>query len=128
MGKNAFMTKKNLLTSQLDLELRKSIVKAIVWSVALYGAETSTITQKHRKMLEGFEIWIWRKMLKISWTQKVRNQELLNMIHEETIMISSIHQLKVTGSDTCYGMTVCLTELLRAESKGREEEDVIDNR
>ena len=61
MGKNAFMTKKKLLTSKMDLELRKRIVKATVWSVALYGAETWTLTQRHRKMLEGFEMWIWRK-------------------------------------------------------------------
>ena len=45
-------------------------------------------------MLERFETWIWRKMLKISWTQKVTNQKVLNMIHEERNMISSIHQRK----------------------------------
>ena len=91
MRKNSFVTKKKLLASKLDIELRKKIVKVTVWGVALYGAETWTMTQKHRKMLEGFGMWIWRKMLKISWTQKVTSQELLNMIHEERIMISSIH-------------------------------------
>ena len=45
-------------------------------------------------MIEGFEMWIWRKMLKICWTRKVTNQEVLNMRHEERNMISSIHQRK----------------------------------
>ena len=82
------MKKKKLLTSQMDLELRNRTLKATVWSVA----ETWTMTQKHRKILEGFAMWIWRKMLKISWLQKVTNQEILNMVHEERNMISSIHQ------------------------------------
>ena len=87
MGNNAFMTTKKLLTRKLDLELRKRMVKATVWSVTLYGAETWAMTRKHRKMLEVFEMWIWRKMLKIRWIQKVTNQEALNLIHEERNMI-----------------------------------------
>ena len=39
-------------------------------------------------------MWIWRKTLKISWTQKVTNHEVLNLIHEERSMIRSIHQRK----------------------------------
>ena len=94
MGKNAFMAKKTLLTSRMDLELRKRIVKSTVWSVALYGAETWSMTQNHRKKLEAFEMWIWRKMLKISWTQKVSNHQVLDKIHEERTMLDSLHQRK----------------------------------
>ena len=60
------MGKTKLLTGKLDPELRKRIVRAIVWSVALYGAETWTMTHKLRKMLERFDMWIWKKIFKIS--------------------------------------------------------------
>ena len=39
-------------------------------------------------------MWTWRKILKISWAQKVTNQEILNMIYEERNVISNIHQRK----------------------------------
>ena len=37
------------------------------------------MTQKHRNMLEVFNMWIWRRIITISWTQKVTNQEVLNI-------------------------------------------------
>jgi len=80
MGKNAFMTKKTLLTGRMDLKLRKN---GEMHGVALYGAETRTMTQNHRRNLEAFEMWIWRKMLKISWTQKISNQLVLDSLKKE---------------------------------------------
>ena len=44
-----------------------------VWSMALYGAETWTLRATDQKRLESFEMWCWRRMEKISWTDHVRN-------------------------------------------------------
>jgi len=66
MGKQAFGNKKKLLTGDMNLDLKKKIVKCTIWSVVLYGAETWTMTQADRERLEAFEMWIWRRMLKIS--------------------------------------------------------------
>ena len=89
MAKAAFNKKKNLFTSKLDLNLRKKLVKCYVWSMALYGAETWTLWATDQKRLENFEMWCWRKMEKISWTDHVRNEEVLlrvsgqrNILHE----------------------------------------------
>ena len=46
------------------------MVKVLVWSVALYAAETWTLREDDISRLETFEMWIWRKMVKISWTTK----------------------------------------------------------
>jgi hypothetical protein len=43
----------------------------------LYGAETRTLGTVEQKYLESFEIWCWRRMDKISWTDRVRNEEVL---------------------------------------------------
>ena len=48
MAKAAFNKKKNLITSTLDLNLRKKLVKCYIWSMALYGAETWTLGQQIR--------------------------------------------------------------------------------
>jgi hypothetical protein len=46
-------------------------------SVAVYGAETWTLRAVEQKHLECFEMWCWRRMEKISWTEKVRSEEVL---------------------------------------------------
>jgi len=73
MAKASFIKKRALFTSTLDLELRKKLVKCYIWSIALYGAETWTLPTIDQKHLESFEMWCWRRMEKISWTDHVRN-------------------------------------------------------
>jgi len=65
MAMKVFMEKNKLFTGKMNLELKKRIMKCLVWSVALYAAETWTLTQTDRR-LEAFEMWIWRRMEKIS--------------------------------------------------------------
>ncbi|PNF15833.1 hypothetical protein B7P43_G09891, partial [Cryptotermes secundus] len=76
MAKAAF-SKKNLFTRKLDLNLRKKLVKCYVWSIALYGAGTWTLRAVDQKHLESFEMWCWRRMEKIGWTDYVRNEEVV---------------------------------------------------
>jgi hypothetical protein len=71
MAKAAF-NKKNLFISRLDLNLRKELLKCYIWSMALYGAETWTLRAADQKHVESFEMWCWRRMEKISWTDHVR--------------------------------------------------------
>jgi hypothetical protein len=84
MAKAAF-NKKTLFTSKLDLNLRKKLVKVTfgAWlcmvlklGLALCGAETGTLRAANQKYLESFEMWCWRRMEKISWTDHVRNKEV----------------------------------------------------
>jgi hypothetical protein len=77
MAKAVFNKKKALFTSTLELELRKKLAKCYIWSMALYGAETGTLRAVDRKQLESFEMWCWKWMEKISWTDHVRNEEEL---------------------------------------------------
>jgi hypothetical protein len=72
MAKAAF-NKKTLFTSKLDFNLRKKLVKCYIWSTALYGAEMWTLQKADHEYLESFEMWCWRRMEKISWTDRVRN-------------------------------------------------------
>jgi hypothetical protein len=62
------------------MELRKKLVKCYVWSIALYGAETWTLQAVDHKHLESFEMWCWRRMGKIIWTDRVRNEDVLNRV------------------------------------------------
>jgi hypothetical protein len=83
MVKAAFDKKRTLFTSTLDLELRKKLVKCYIWSITLYGAETWTLRAVDQKHLESFEMWCCRRMGKISWTDHVRNEEVLLRVKEQ---------------------------------------------
>jgi len=69
-------------------------MKCLVWSVALYAAETRTLTQTGRRRLEAFEMWIWRRIEKISWLDKVTNEEVLRRVNEDRQILNSIWQRK----------------------------------
>jgi len=83
MANAAFNKKRALFTSTLDLKLRKKLVKCYIWSIALYGVETWTIRAVDQKHLERFETRCWRRMEKISWTDHVRNEEVLLRVKEQ---------------------------------------------
>jgi hypothetical protein len=76
MTKSDFNKKRALFTSTLDLKLRTKLVKCYIWSIALYGAETWTLREVDQKHLVSFEMWCWRRMEKISWTDQVGNEVL----------------------------------------------------
>jgi len=82
MSKAAFNKKSALSTGTLDLELRKKPVNCCIWSIALYGAETWTPRAGDQKHLENFEMWCWRRMEKINWTDHVRVKEQRNIRHK----------------------------------------------
>jgi hypothetical protein len=70
LAKGAFNKKRALFTGKMGLEMRKKLVKCYIWSVALYGAEIGTVRAVDQKQLESFEMWCWRRMEKISWTDE----------------------------------------------------------
>ena len=61
LAKEAFNKRKELLKSKLNIELKKKIVKAMIWPVLLYGCETWTLKQEAITKLEAMEMWIWRQ-------------------------------------------------------------------
>jgi len=94
MAKAAFNKKRTLFTSTLDLKLRKKLVKCYIWSIALYGPETLTLRAVDQKHLESFEMWCWRRMEKISWTDHVRNEEVLFRVKEQRNILHEIRKRK----------------------------------
>jgi hypothetical protein len=63
-------------------------------SIALYGAGTWTLQAVDQKQLESFEMWCWRRLEKISWTDHVRNEELLLTLKENRNILHEISKWK----------------------------------
>ena len=83
LGKEAFTKRKELLRGNMNRNLKKRMIKTLVWSVVLYGSETWTMRKEDIRRLEAFEMWIWRRMEKISWTEHQTNDEVLALKSEK---------------------------------------------
>ncbi|KAJ4427758.1 hypothetical protein ANN_25411 [Periplaneta americana] len=92
MAKEASNRKRRIFCGPLEKELRKILVKCFVWSVALYGAETWTLRQSEEKRIETFEMWIWRRMERVKWTDRIRNEAVLERAGEERMMLKLIRK------------------------------------
>ena len=78
----------------MDLNLRKKPVKCYIWGTAAYGAETWTLRRGDEKYLESFDMWCWRRMAKISWTDHVRSEEVLQRVKVERNILHTIKRRK----------------------------------
>ena len=77
-AKKSFQKKKTLLTSNnISTDVKKKFIQTYIWSVALYGCETWTIATEEQRRLEAFEMWCYRRMMKIPWVDKISNEEVL---------------------------------------------------
>jgi hypothetical protein len=90
VAKAAFNEKKTLFISKLDLNLRNELVKCYIWSIAVYGAETWTLRKVDQRYLGSFEMWCRRRMGNISWTDRLRNEEVLHRGKEEGNVLQTI--------------------------------------
>ena len=94
MAKDAFCKRKQLLTQKMSRSVTKMIIKTVIWSVALYGAETWTLRKEEFRRLDSLEMWLWRRMEKISWTEKKTNDEVLALVGEERRLVDVIVERK----------------------------------
>jgi len=118
MAKTAFNKKRALFTSTLDLELRKKLVKCYIWSIVLYGAETWKLRAVDQKQLKSFEMWCWRTMEKNSWSDHVRNEEVLLRVKEQRNILYEISKWKANHIGHILRRTCLLQSVIEEKIKG----------
>ena len=117
MAKAAFNKKKTLFASKLDLNLRTKPVKCYIWSMALYGAETWTLRAADQKHLKSFEMWCWRRM-EISWTDHVRNEEVLLRVNEQRNILHEISKRNANWIGHILRRNCLLKQVIEGKIKG----------
>ena len=56
------------------------LVKAIVFAVVMYGCESWTVKKAEHRRIDAFEVWYWRRFLRVPWTARKSNQSILKAI------------------------------------------------
>ena len=69
-----------LKSRDITLPTKVHLVKAIVFSVVMYGCESWTVKTAKRRRIDAFELWCWRRLLRVPWTARRSNQSILKEI------------------------------------------------
>ena len=86
-----FLKMKHLLVSRhISIELTLRIVRCYVFPVLLYGLESWTPQQDVIKKLEAFEMWTYRRMLRISWVEHITNIQVLDRMSKQKEILNNI--------------------------------------
>ena len=92
-----------------------------IWNMALYGAETWALRAAYQKYLESLEMWCWRRMEKNSWTDHVRNEEVLLRVNEQRNILHEIRKRKVNWIGHILPRTCFLKQVIEGKIKGEME-------
>ena len=94
-------------------------MKSHVWSIALYGAETWALRNVHQVYVGGFEIRSWRRVEKITWTDRVRKGEIVRRVKEERNIQLSITRRKVNWIFHSLRRNCLLKHIIEGKIGGR---------
>ena len=64
----------------ITLPTKVCLVKAMVFPVVMYGCESWTVKKAENQRIDAFELWCWRRLLRVPWTARRSNQSILNEI------------------------------------------------
>ena len=80
LGRKAMTNQDSILKSRdIALSTKVCLVKAMVFPVVLYGCESWTIKKAECRRIDAFELWCWRRLLRVPWTARRSNQSILNI-------------------------------------------------
>ena len=84
-----------LKSRDTTLPTKVRLVKAMVFPVVMYGCESWTIKKAEHRRIEAFELWCWRRLLRVPWTARRSNQSILKEISSEYSLEGLMLKLKL---------------------------------
>ena len=101
-----------LKSRDITLPTKVRLVKAMVFPVVTYGCESWTIKNTERRRIDAFELWCWRRLLRVPWTARRSNQSILNEISPEHSLEGLMLKMKLQSFGHLMGGTDSLEKTL----------------
>ena len=96
LGRKVMTNLDSLLKSRdITLPTKVCLVKVIVFPVVIYGCESWTIKKAEHRRIEAFELWCWRRLLRVPWTARRSNKSILKEISPEYSLEGLMRKLKL---------------------------------
>jgi len=84
-----------LKSREITLPTKVHVIKAMVFPVVIYGCASWTIKKAERQRMDAFELWWWRRLLRVPWTARISNQSILKEISFEYSLEGLMLNLKL---------------------------------
>ena len=98
LGREAMTNLDNILKSRdITLPKKAHLVKAMVFPVVMYGCESWTIKKAECQRIDAFELWCWRRLLRVPWIARRSNQSILKEISPEYSLEGLMLKLQYFG-------------------------------
>ena len=88
-----------LKSRDITVPVKVGLVKAIVFPVVMYGCESWTIKKAEHQSIDAFELWCWRRLLRVPWTARRSNQSILKEVSPEYSLEGLMLNLKLEFFD-----------------------------
>ena len=96
LGRKAMTNLRSILKSRdITLPTKVRLVKALIFLVVVYGCESWTIKKAKCQRIDAFELWCWRRLLRVPWTARRSNQSILKEINPEYSLEGLMSKLKL---------------------------------
>ena len=96
LGRKAMSNQNSMLKSRdITLPTKVCLVKAMVFPVLMYRCESWTIKKAKHQRIDAFELWCWRRLLRVPWTARRSNQSILKEISPECSLEGLMLKLKL---------------------------------
>ena len=100
LGRKVMTNLDSILKSRdITLPTKVRLVKAMVFPVVMYGCESWTIKKAEHRRIDAFELWCWRRLLRVLWTARRSNQSILKEISPEYSLKGLMLKLKLQYFD-----------------------------
>ena len=113
LGRNALSNLDSILKARdITLPTKIHLDKAMVFPVVMYGCESRTIKKAQHQWIDAFELWCWRRLLSVPWTESRSNQSILKEISPEYSLEGLMLRLKLQYFGNLMGRTDSLVKTL----------------
>jgi len=106
-----------LKSKDITLPTKVRLVKAMVFPVVMYGYESWTIKKAECQRINAFELWCWRRLLRVPWTERRSNQSILNGISPEYSLEGLMLKMKLQYFGHLMGRTDIFENTLMLEGR-----------
>ena len=96
LGRKPMTNLDGILNSRnIVLPIKVRLVKAVIFPIVMYGCESWTIKKAEHQRIDAFELWCWRRFLRVPWTARRSNQSILKEISPEYSLEGLMLKLKL---------------------------------
>ena len=106
------------MSKEITLQNKLRLLDCYIYSILLYGADTWTLPQAKLKKIEAFEMWVYRRLAKISWKDMKTNQEVCELLGRKRELVKTIKTRKIKYFGHIIRHNSFLKDVLEGKVKG----------